>query len=188
MSKIDTIYKLTRTDLTTYNRFQYVPGEVYRFSGKGGLCGPGFSHAYLSVATALLHNPIHANYRPARLWRAEGLIAAREGEMKVGCTEIVLCEELAMPPITPEQRVAYAIRCAWPGGSVAWKQWAKRWLTGEERGTAEAARTARAAWAAWAAGTAWDAARAAGTAPLIIYADWAITATTPFVWEGMDHV
>jgi len=138
------VYKLTRPDCTTYGGFKYKVGQLYTFSSTGDLCGPGYSHAYLSIATAVLHNPIHIAYDPAILWRAEGVIAAHEGAMKIGCSTIRLIEPCPMPQVTVEQRVAYAIRLAWPFGTPAWRTWALDWLNGTNRtlAAAKAAETA----------------------------------------------
>ena len=158
------IYKLTRPDRTTYRSFKYEVGQLYTFSGTGDLCGPGYSHAYLSIATAILHNPIHAAYNPAILWRAEGIITIEEGPMKVGCSAIRLLEPCPMPQVTIEQRVAYAIRSAWPFGTPTWRTWALNWLNGTNRTLAVAqAAEANAAAAAEAAEAEAATAEGAGT-------------------------
>ena len=173
------VYKLTKPDLTTYNGFQYVPGQTYTFPGTGELCGPGWSHAYTSPQLALLLNPIHGNYTPCRLWEAEGVVGATDLGLKIGCSTLTLRREITVPEVTTEQRVTFAISCALAVYTVpAFSAWTAAWLSGEDRteAAAEAARAAAgaAAWAAWAAeaaraaawAAAWaaEAARAAGAA------------------------
>jgi hypothetical protein len=165
---MDTLYKLTRPDLTTYNGFQWTLGKEQRFSGKGTLCGPGFAHAYLSPELAVLLNPIHADYDPAVLFRCEGIVARSDHQLKVGCTALTLIEAAPMPVFTIDQRVIFAVRGAltvYP--EAAFVLWAERWLNNTDR-TRAAARAA--AWAAEAAAwpaaeaAAWPAARAAAEA------------------------
>jgi len=171
------VYKLTKPDLTTYNGFQYVPGQTYTFPGTGELCGPGWSHAYTSPQLALLLNPIHGNYTPCRLWEAEGVVGATDLGLKIGCSTLTLRREITVPEVTTEQRVTFAISCALAVYTVpAFSAWTAAWLSGEDRteAAAEAAEAARAAaWAAaraaaraaaWAAAWAAEAARAAARA------------------------
>jgi len=205
---LTTVYKLTRPDQTTHENFFYLRGQLYTFSGTGPLCGPGYSHAYLSMATAVFHNPIHAAYDPAILWRAEGIIAAQDSALKVGCSAIRLLEPCALPSVTMEQRVAYAIRLAWPHGSPRWRQWAKKWLNGQDRSVESATTllgkrataptliclTAWAAesivvkspmgpiWVGWVAEAVRDLVPK-GVATMLESAEWALTATDPFQWK-----
>ena len=159
--KLTTVYKLTKPDMTTYGGFRYDVGARYTFPGTGPLCAAGWSHAYLSPETAVLHNPIHANYVPARLWKCRGVIGAREGEMKVGCSAIELVREIPLPVATMEQQITYAIWCALAVyQDTRFVEWAEGWLSQEDR-------TGAAAWAAaWAA--------AVGPVPLVSFARHAL--------------
>lgn len=193
---MDTIYKITRPDQTTYNGFQYEVGKEYQFPGGKPLCSDGWSHAYLTPELAVLLNPIHANYNPFTLWEASGVIGMRDHQLKVGCSSIILQQKIAVPLATPAHRVAFAIACAWPHASASWRKWAKDWLSGTDRSAeaswaaAEAAEAASwaaswaAAWAAakatsWAAAKAasWAAAEAAASTNLIVIAHWSLSLT-----------
>lgn len=66
-----TAYKLLRPDLTTYDGCRWVVGEWHQTSGEEELCGPGWLHGYRDPLLAVLHNPVHANYTPAVLYRVE---------------------------------------------------------------------------------------------------------------------
>ena len=159
MAKSTTIYKITRPNLTTYQGFRYEIGQTYRFSGNGDLCGPGWSHAYVSPQLAVLLNPIHANYSPFRLWKGKGMIGARDGQLKVGCSVITLQNEIIVPEIPMEARVTFALHCALTlPQSPVFVAWAEGWLVGSNRTKAAARAVARVA--AWAA-EAWAAAAAA---------------------------
>lgn len=161
-----TLYKLTRPDLTTYGGYPWVLNEQRRFPGTGSLCGPGWCHAYLTPELAVFLNPIHANYQhPFRLFRAEGEIGIRDGDLKVGCRLLVLREECVVPRFTIEQHIAFGIFCTLAGRRgrqvpvALWDQWAEDWLSGKNRtgepsraAAADPARAARsAAWAVEAA-------------------------------------
>lgn len=141
---------------------------------KPDLCTDGLIHAYESPIIAVLLNPIHANYSPARLWRCESdAELVREGQVKCGVRRLTCVEELPVPQVTTAQRVRFGILCAWEMcEDASWREWASRWLAGDDRSkeaawaaaeaawaVAEAARAAARAWA-WAAEEA-EAARAA---------------------------
>lgn len=177
-----TLYKLTDQDGKTRagqaGETQWGLGVKHEATGKPGqdLCTDGWIHAYEHPLLALLMNPIHAKICNPRLWECEGQIGKREGQLKCGCRTLTTVREIALPEITTEQRVRFAIACAWPTCQIAeWRTWARKWLTGKDR-TAEAAWAA--VWAAetaWAAEAAWAAAWAAAAA-----AEWAAAA----VWAA----
>jgi hypothetical protein len=162
------LYKLTDGNGQTRNGTQWGPGVSHSGTGKGGLCGPGWIHAYEHPLVAVLMNPIHANFQTPRLWEAEGEIAIRDCQLKCGCKTLTTVREIPLPAVTTEMRVRFAILCAKEVCAYpAWNAWADRWLSGEDRTqaaarAAEAAREARAARAARAA--AWAAAWAARAA------------------------
>ena len=149
---MDTVYKLTRPDGTTYKGFLWKPNEQYHFSGLGYLCSPGFAHAYLTPELAVLLNPIHANYNPAILWRAEGMIAKRDHDLKVGCTDLILCAQIPLPEASTSQRVEFAVRCALAVYTEpTFVLWANNWLVGIDKTEESAEKSVRAAEAAEAA-------------------------------------
>ena len=152
-----TVYKLTDQKMKTYNGFQWALGEKKTASGNGGLCGPGFLHAYTHPLLAVLLNPIHANISKPRLFECAGTVAKADSGLKVGCTVLTLTREIGLPPITTVQSVSFAILCAKEVcKGVKWNAWADGWLSGEDR-TARAAADS----AARAADSAARAARAA---------------------------
>jgi len=178
--------------MQTYHGYQWQLNKTRTASGEGKLCGPGWLHAYESPLLAVLHQPIHVHFSDPRLFRgmASGKIY-RDGGMKIGVQSLMLQEELPLPVITQEQRIRYAIRCAWAvSADAGWQQWAKQWIDGRDRSavaasTAWAATKMRAARvAAWAAtmnaasATAMKAARTGkkDELPLSQYAEWALTA------------
>lgn len=144
-----TLYKLTDENGRTYGDTQWAEGTVHKTNGKGDLCGPGWLHAYEHPLLAALFNPIHANFRNARLWRATGGIGKRDGELKCGATRLKLGKEIALPELSTEFRVCFAIRVALvvyqePG----FVKWANDWLSGKDRSKQAAEAADAAAWAA----------------------------------------
>ena len=153
-----TFYKLTSQSLTTHNDFPWTLGVPATATGEGDLCGPSWLHAYTDPLLAVLLNPIHANIKDPRLFRAEGTVGAEDHGLKVGCTTLTLVEEMPLPVITPTQSVAFGVICAKEVcQDKGWITWADRWLSGKDR----TEKSARAAEAAAAAATAYRAAEAA---------------------------
>jgi len=181
--KIKKAWKILKPDLTTHNECQWVPGEWKKVEGTGPLCSKGWLHGYRDARLAVLHNPIHANYNPYVLWIVEvkGKVL-HEDYMKSGWSEMRLIEPVAVPAVTTEQRIRYAIKCAWyVCNNPVWRKWAVDWIREENRSrqraeqvwqvvwvetaaaAAEAAAAGAAAWAACAAAEAAETA-AAGAA------------------------
>ena len=161
-----TIYKLTDQDMRTHNGFQWTLNKEETASGKGGLCGPGFLHAYTDPLLAILLNPIHADIKSPRLFKGTGTVSKTDNGLKIGCTEMTLTEEMELPVINIVQRIAFGILCTKEVyKDKDWNTWADNWLSGKDRTEATAEAAARAARAAWAArATAWEAAEAAEAA------------------------
>ena len=159
------LYKLTDGDGQTWGGTQWGPGVSHSGTGKGELCGPGWIHAYEHPLVAVLMNPIHAHFKNPRLWEAEGEIAIRDGQLKCGCKALTTIREIPLPAITAEMRVRFAILCAREALTAAdaackaWNAWADKWLSGEDRSAAAAAKADAAA-----AKAAYDAAGAVGPA------------------------
>ena len=109
--------------------------------GEGtGPCGPGVLHLYASPEEAVLYNPIHANIGLPRLFLVEAAGIAGDDGLKQWTTgSVQVVEELDMPEITTEERVAFAI-CISP--HVSTREWAVGWLLGADRSAAAAYRTA----------------------------------------------
>ena len=182
------LYKLTdeqgRTRAGEDNELTWAVGVAHKTAGTGTrLCTADVIHAYEHPLIAVLMNPVHAMFNPAkmRLFVAEGEIVAREGELKCGVHALEIVEEIPVPTLTTEQRVKFAILCAkCVCTDVAWNAWADKWLSSDDRSAEAAEATAWAAeataWAAEAAAAAWaaaEAAEAAWAAALAVEAAWA---------------
>jgi hypothetical protein len=164
-------YKLTDKNGQTFNQTQWGENVTYTADGTGELCGPGWIHVYAIPALAVLLNPIHANFAWPRLWECEcsGECKTDSG-LKEGWTSVTTVREIALPSITMEQQVKFAILCAAQvPQSATWLQWARKWWTGNDRSAALAA-----AWATRAATRAAEAAEWAAAA--LAAAEWAAEA------------
>ena len=84
---------------------------------------------------------------------------ARDGVLKCGVKTLAVIEQEECPTFTLEDRVRFAIYCAWPTGEEPWRTWARAWLDGSDRSRASASSAASAT--GWAASAAGWAARAA---------------------------
>ena len=188
--EVATIYKLTDMNMKTYGGYPWALGKWNHTSGKGGLCGPGWLHAYTSPVLAELLDPIHANFREYRVFRGEasGPVISDRG-LKVGYTNMRISAELPRRHITAENRIRFGIACACRVyTSAEYRAWAGRWVSGADRteaaawaavaavraarsATWAAVRAARTAEAAWAAEVA---AKAAVGLPLCALATWAV--------------
>lgn len=154
-TKMSTLYKLTDSCGKTRNDTQWGPGVSHSGTGEGGLCGPGWIHAYEHPLIAVLMNPIHADFKNPRLWEAEGKIAIRDGQIKCGCATLTTIREIPLPEITTEMWIRFAILCTKEASTAAvgeawkaWNAWADKWLSGEDRSAAAAAAAAKAVWKA----------------------------------------
>jgi hypothetical protein len=161
-------YKLTDQDGYTRRGFQgetlWLPvGKIVKPTGRGSEpCGPGVLHAYISPEVAVLMNPIHANIRNPRILKVTSDVAWwTNGGKRWTQGECTVLQEVAVPEISLELRVAFAI-CA--AALKSTKKWAIKWLSREDRSFASAMETARAAAACVAATWEMEAARAAGAA------------------------
>jgi hypothetical protein len=179
------LYKLTDSCGKTRNGTQWGPGISHSGTGEGGLCGPGWIHAYEHPLIAVLINPIHANFKNPRLWEAEGEIAIRDGQLKCGCKTLTTIREIPLPKITTEMRVRFAILCAKEVcADLSWNAWADKWLSGEDRTLAAAEASATRAEA--------SAAQAAEAAALAAYrsaraAAWAASAARAAARAAVGH-
>jgi len=138
-------------------------------------------------------DPIQGEFGPtARLWHgtaggAELLEGSGKFVLKGGSQAVTLIEELSLPTLTTEQRVAVAIKIARHvvgDRCPKWSAWAEAWLSGRKR-TEKAATAAKAvvlttaraaAWAARAAALTAEAARAAEATEAARAAVWAAEA------------
>ncbi|MDD5549557.1 MAG: hypothetical protein PHI79_08205 [Sulfurovaceae bacterium] len=150
--------KLTDEKGRTFNKTQWGENVTHTANGLGELCGIGWIHFYDDPVLAVLLNPIHANFNNPILWKIKvyGVIKEDKG-LRFGATKVKTIKKIALPIISVEQRVRFAILCS----IEVYKEksfliWAENWLSGKNR-TAQAAYSANAA----AAYTAYAAAYAA---------------------------
>ena len=143
-----TLYKLTDRNGVTGAEWgtplQWAAGVTHEAEDyRGILCRKGIIHAYESPLVAILMNPVHANYNPARLWLCEtDAEVVRNDQLKCGVRRLTCVEELPLPEIKTAARVRAAILCAWEVcEDQGWRAWATKWLSGEDR-------SAESAWAA----------------------------------------
>jgi hypothetical protein len=146
----ETAYKLTTQAMTTHGGFKWALGKTYRTSGEGPLCGKGWLHFYASPLLAVFLNPIHADIKRPRMFRAVcGGKRLSDHGLKVGYTEAALVEEIALPVVALAQRIAFGILCTKNVyDDEGWNRWADRWLAGVDRTYMAAAGAAEAAGAA----------------------------------------
>ena len=138
-----TCYKLTNQDNKTFGGCKWGEGVTHETSGEGGLCGPGWLHAYSNPLLAVFLNPIHAKIKNHKLWECigDGRCLDDRG-LKCGFTRLTTVKEISLPEVTTEQRVAFAILCAKEVyKDPEWSAWANEWLSGKDR-TRESARAA----------------------------------------------
>jgi hypothetical protein len=151
-------YKLTTQQRTTHNGYALPalpddgsPSEWFypaRRDEPPRECSDTALHHYAHPLLAVLFNPIHANIADPVLYEIEIDAEAGTDGLKGWCGAQRLVRRLPLPVITTEQRVEFAIRAAaTQTDDPAWHEWARRWLSGEDRSEA-AARAARAARAA----------------------------------------
>jgi hypothetical protein len=109
-------------------------------------------HCYDDPLVAVMLDPAHSRYSPAgHLWEAEWSGRTVAAADKRGVETLRTVRRIDAPGITREQRVEIAIRCALavlpsgPPWAAAWRTWAERWLSGEDRSSAAAAAAAASA-------------------------------------------
>ena len=121
------------------------------------LCTAGVIHAYPSLLSAVMFNPIHANIRDPLAFRSEGVVVATDRGLKVGVRTLTTIKRVTLPVVTTAQRVRFGILCAWEVcDDPEWRRWAAAWLDGSDRSSRAAAEAARAV--TWAAAEAAEAA------------------------------
>ena len=133
-------YKLTDEYDRTYSGCQWGEGVTHSAPGEGELCTGGWIHVYTHPLLAVLLNPLHRDddLSAAHLWecKVSGRTKA-DHELKLGVENCTTVKRIPLPQITLGQKVRFAILCAlkvvdkW--GLKEWVEWAKRWLSGEDR-------------------------------------------------------
>ena len=139
------LYKLTDENAQTYGNTQWGEGVTHEGTGEGGLCGPGWIHAYTDPILAVMLNPIHADFINPRLWECEGAVCKSDNGLKVGCRRLTTIREIPMPIVSAVQRIAFGILCTKTCyHDDGWNSWADQWISCRNR-SAKAADAARAA-------------------------------------------
>ena len=165
------LYKLTNEKGETRGGMRWGENVTHKAVGLGiNLCSDGWIHAYEHPLIAVLMNPAHCNFITPLMWQAEGDVGLRDGPLKCGVKSLTTLSQMAIPAITIEQRVRFAIACAWQSCGKEWRAWAAGWLMGNDRSVAVAAVAVAAAAAAVAKSVAKSAA-----ADIISCAEWAVT-------------
>ena len=169
---MQTLYKLTDENGRTQNYTQWDEGISHTAAGEGTkLCTGDVIHAYECPLVAVFMNPSHANYKNPILWEAEGVIVAREGQLKCGVKTLTTLRKLDLPTISTQERIEIAIRCALKVYSKRpFVDWADKWLAGTDRSGAAAVVASNTASAAAAYAAAYAAAGYAASAYAITYA------------------
>jgi len=143
-------YKLTDSEMRTFNGFQWELGKWYKTTEEGRLCFSSWFYFYSDPLVGLFLNSAHADIGNPRLFRAEveSKFLNNHG-LKCGYTKVRLVEELPVPQISLVQRVRFVILYAkkvYKGKE--WNKWADNWLSGKDRteeSAAGAAYTAKSA-------------------------------------------
>jgi len=138
-----TLYKLTDKNMVTRkgyeNETKWEIGRPVTATGVGGLCTNGVIHCYRHPGLAILLNPVHAGFYSPRLFEAESDGVADEHADKCGVKTLTLTKEIPLPEFSTEQRVTFAIRVALlVYKNERFREWAQRWLSGEDRSDAAA--------------------------------------------------
>lgn len=101
-------------------------------------CGPGVLHAYATPEIGVLMNPFHVDISSPRCLRVGNVDDGwwqSNGVMRWTTSPVIVLEEIEVPRFELEELVAWAIVIA---PHPATREWAIRWLSGEDR-TADAA-------------------------------------------------
>ncbi len=176
--------KLTDQNMKTHNGFQWELGKKEIIKKKGGnLCSDSYFHCYEHPLLSVLLNPMHADIKNPRLFLIEvGGKSKDDNGLKCGFKEMTLIEEIRLPEITINQRIAFGILCALQVyKEESFVKWANDWLHNVDRSKVSAsaayasasasASAAYAAYAAYAASAYASAANAAYAAYASAYAE-----------------
>ena len=104
--------KLVRQDMTTRGGFKWVVGKWYKIPKEqqgGDLCSQSWFHCYSHPLLAVLFNPIHADFDNPRLYEIRVRGKKKTDGLKFGFTEMKLEKRIALPVLTTNQKVAFAL-------------------------------------------------------------------------------
>ena len=128
--------KLTDLNGQTHGGMQWGENVTHRAEGDGtAFCSPDLIHFYSDPLLAVLHNPIHANFKKFLLWEVEAEEPVyNDHGLKYGAKAVTTIKVIPTPDIPLDAKVRYGILC----GKVAyqessWNEWADNWLSGKDR-------------------------------------------------------
>ena len=128
-------FKLTDENGRTRNEVQWGPGVSHRAEGEESrLCSAGCIHFYRDPLIAILMNPAHADFARPRMWECEVQGEIIHEPLKSGARQVKTVREIPVMEVTMEQAVRFGVLCALVVGcSAAFREWAAKWLSGEDR-------------------------------------------------------
>jgi hypothetical protein len=146
------LYKLTTQENTTQNDTRWGVG-ITNFAANlhthdYKLCTGDVIHAYEHPLIALIRNSQDANIKNPKLWLAKGIVSVNNG-LKVGCKSLTIIDQLQIPEISLEQKIAFSIYTALAMCKDAnFKIWAFNWLSNKDRSSVASYAASRASHAA----------------------------------------
>ena len=134
------MYKLVDQNWMSHGGMKWKIGQTNKAQEPGKkMCSNQVLHCYASPLQAVFLNPIHASIQTPILLEIECSKIINADGLKYACKEQTPLRELSLPILTPNQRVAVAIKLAMCGyQSPTWLKWAKDWLAGVNRTDASA--------------------------------------------------
>jgi len=129
--------------MRTQNGISWSVGVTNTAVGKGDkLCSDGVLHAYRSILEADVYGFAHTRTNTTVLIEVESSNIVVDDGCKVGSKSQTMIRVVEFTPLTTEQRLEIAIRCALLRYSNSkFKSWATAWLDGSDR-SSEAASAA----------------------------------------------
>jgi hypothetical protein len=132
------LYKLTDENGKTKNSTKWSVGATIYAEDRDPshimLCSNPVLHAYEDPLLGLMINPIHSNIKNPRLFIVKGKVVANNKGLKCGCKSLTVLEELPVPQISLEQRIAFGIYSALKVyKEEPFVKWANDWLSGKDR-------------------------------------------------------
>lgn len=130
------LYKLTDEHGCTRNNTQWGPGVTHTAKGSGGgLCSDSWIHAYCHPLVAMIMNPIHADIKNPLLWIAEGEPLKFDAQKKLGCKSLTTIRQITPPRLGLEFLVHASIEISLDSATVSeqYREWARRWISKEDR-------------------------------------------------------
>jgi hypothetical protein len=143
-------YKLLSKEMTSHNDTKWelnVPISIEK-PGKE-MCTDQVLHCYNHPLLAVFLKPIHTNIKEPCLFEIVVDEIVNSDGLKFASKSQTLINEIPLPEISTEQRIAISIKIAKTVyKDEKWNEWADKWLSGEDRSSAAALAAARAAIAA----------------------------------------